>query len=329
MPSPSSSLVVDDELLLVQLTRFKCGSYVVGYTLHHLVADGHAMATTMVAFGQATRGIAVDPVPLFFAPRNPPRVEFEHRGAEFKLPGTEKACGGSNVSGDEVVVHRVRFTRALMSSLKSMASPPAGAQRRQYSTVQCVVAHLWRCITAARRLGGREVTVARVAMDGRARLRHPPAVPQEYVGNVVLWARPAATVAELAAEKPLGHAADLVARTVERMDGRYFRSFIGFAGSGAVEAEGLAPTADAAKMVLSPGVEVYSLLGFSFRDIDFGSGVPFFHMRGFVAEEGLVFLVPSLSGDGSVYAYVNLFRRDIDMFKDCCYSMLTEADSRL
>ncbi|TVT98739.1 hypothetical protein EJB05_55970, partial [Eragrostis curvula] len=102
----------------------------------------------------ATRSAAVDPVPvidraLFFEPRNPPCVEFEHHSAEFKLPGTEKeACsgGGGNVV---VVVHRVRFSRASISSLKSMASPPAGARLRQYSTVQCVVAHLWRCITAA------------------------------------------------------------------------------------------------------------------------------------------------------------------------------------
>ncbi|TVU24299.1 hypothetical protein EJB05_26726, partial [Eragrostis curvula] len=317
---------VDDELLLVQVTRFACGSYVMGYTLHHLVADGHAMATIMVAVGQATRGVAVDPVPvidraLFFAPRNPLHVEFEHRGAEFKLPvGTENACSSSV---DEVVVHRVRFTRASISSLKSRA---AGA--RPCSTVQCVVAHLWRCITVARRLDGSVVTVARVAVDGRSRLRHQPAVPQEYVGNVVLWARPTAAAKDLL-EAPLGHAAELVSRVVVRMDDRYFRSFVDFASSGSVEAERLAPTADAAKMVLSPDVEVYSLLGFPFRDIDFGSGPPFFHMRGYMAEEGLVFLVPSLSGDGSVYAYINLFRRDMDAFKDCCCSLLAAADTRL
>ncbi|TVU24279.1 hypothetical protein EJB05_26701, partial [Eragrostis curvula] len=67
--------------------------------------------------------------------------------------------------------------------------------------------------------------------------------------------------------------------------------------------------ADAAKMVLSQDVEVYSLLGFAFGNIDFGSGVPFFHTRG-------------------VYAYVNLFRRDMDVFKNCCYSLLAAADSR-
>ncbi|TVT98736.1 hypothetical protein EJB05_55967, partial [Eragrostis curvula] len=237
---------------------------------------------------------------LFFPSRNPPRVEFEHRGAEFKIPGTENAFsrGGNFVgAGDEVVVHRVRFRPAAMSS------PPAGARRRQYSPLQCVVAHLWRCITTARRLDGNAITVARVAVDGRTRLRHPP-VPQEYIGNVVTWARPAATAKDLA-ETPLGHTAELVSRAWT-------------AATSGLDAERLAPTADAKKMVLSPDVEVYSLLGFPFRDIDFGSGAPFFHMRGYVAEEGLVFLVPSLSGDGSVYAYVNLFRRDMDVFKDCC-----------
>ncbi|TVT98725.1 hypothetical protein EJB05_55955, partial [Eragrostis curvula] len=31
-----------DEKLLVQVTRFTCGSYVVGYTFYHLFADGYA-----------------------------------------------------------------------------------------------------------------------------------------------------------------------------------------------------------------------------------------------------------------------------------------------
>ncbi|TVU24294.1 hypothetical protein EJB05_26718, partial [Eragrostis curvula] len=277
------------------------------------------MATTMVAFGQATCGAALDPVPVIdrasvFVPTNPLRVEFDHRGAEFKLPvGTENACISGESSDDEVVVHRVRFSPSSISSLKSRASPPAASRRGPYSTVQCVVAHLWRCITAARRLEGNAVTVARVAVDGSARLRHPP-VPQEYIGNAVLWARPIATAAKLAAT-PLAHAVELVSRAVARTDDRYFRS------SGAVEEEGLVPTADAAKMVLSPDGEA---LGFPFRYIDFGSA----RIRG-VTEEGLVFPVPSLCGDGSVYAYVNLFRRHMDVFRDCYYSLLAAGVSRL
>ncbi|TVU24291.1 hypothetical protein EJB05_26715, partial [Eragrostis curvula] len=226
-----------------------------------VAADGHAM-------GPAHPRRRLDPVPVTESKHgNPLRVDFEHRGVELKLPGTEnESSGGGNVV--------VGVSTASISSLKSIASPPVG-----------VGAHMWRCITAARRLDGSVVTMACVAVDGRTRLRHPPLA---YIGNVVLWARPSATTVELASP------------AVARTDGRYFRSFVDFASSGSVEQEWLVPTPEAAKMVLSSDVEVYSLLGFAFRDIDFGSGVPFFHMRGYVAEEGLVFLVPSLSGHGSV-----------------------------
>lgn len=153
-------------------------------------------------------------------------------------------------------------------------------------------------------------------------------MPDGYAGDVVLWATPRSTADELAS-RPLQHAVELVSDAVARMDERYFRSFIDFASSGAVE-ERLVPTSDAAKMVLSPDMEVYSMIGFPMSAVDFGAGggATFFHMRSYVAEEGLVFILPSLSGDGSIYAYANLFRRDMDMFKKCCYSLGT-ADARL
>ena len=78
-----------EELMLVQVTRFACGSVAVGFTAQHLVSDGRATSNFFVAWSQATRGAAVDPAPVhdrssFFAPRDPPQVEFEHRGVEFK-----------------------------------------------------------------------------------------------------------------------------------------------------------------------------------------------------------------------------------------------------
>ena len=93
-------------------------------------------------------------------------------------------------------------------------------------------------------------------MDGRARMRRPR-VPDGYAGNVVLWARPAATAGELVS-RPLRFAVELLSREVARVDDGYFRSFIDFASSGAVEEEGLVPAADLRKTVHSPDVEVYS-----------------------------------------------------------------------
>jgi len=259
-----------EELMLVQLTRFACGGLAVGFTAHHLVSDGRATSNFFVAWSQATRGAAVDPAPVhdraaFFRPRDPPRVEFEHRGVEFKKPPAaahhQHAKANGHDDDDEVVVHKAHFSREFISRLKARASPPGAG--RPCSTLRCVVAHLWRRITAARGLDGSTTTSVCIAVDGRARMSPP--VPDGYTGNVVLWARPAAAARDLVA-RPLRHAVELIDREVARVDGAYFGSFVDFAASGAVEAEGLVPAADAAEIVLSPNIEVDSWLRIPFYD---------------------------------------------------------------
>ncbi|KAG8043826.1 hypothetical protein GUJ93_ZPchr0458g22314 [Zizania palustris] len=330
MPLKPTSLVLslhpsgDDgavELMLIQVTRFACGSLVVGFTTQHIVADGRATNNFFLAWSQATRGAAIDPVPVhdrvsFFTPRDKPHVEFEHRGVEFK-PYDEKVdvdeC--EHAGDDEVVINKVHLSREFISKLKSQAS--AGAHR-PYSTLQCVVAHLWRCMTKARGLNGSESTSVCIAVDGRARMCPP--VPEGYTGNVVLWARPTTTARDLV-NKPLKHAVELINREVTRISDSYFKSFIDFANSGAVEKEHLVASADAAEMVLSPHVEVDSWLRIPFYDLDFGAGRPFFFMPSYLPVEGLLILLPSFFGDGSVDAYVPLFSHDMDVFKNCCYSL--------
>ncbi|XP_039845299.1 agmatine coumaroyltransferase-2-like [Panicum virgatum] len=317
-----------EELMLVQVTRFKCGSIAVDHTMHHAVADGRAACNFLLAWGQATRGAAFDPVPAhdrasLFLPRQPLRVAFEHRGVEFMPREEKKPRRDGGDDDDEVVVQRVRFNREFVAELRSQAS--AGAPR-PYSTLHCVAAHLWRCITKARGLDGGEVTRLCVAVDGRMHMRDPP-VPEGYTGNVVLWARPSTTAGELVS-MPLRRAVELISREVARVDDGYFRSFIDFANSDAVEEERLVPTADLSETVLSPDVEVDSLLHAPFYDLDFGGGPPFFFMPSYLPVEGSVFIFLSFSGDRSVDAYAPLFRRAMETFNKCCYS-LAMADARL
>ncbi|GJN25725.1 hypothetical protein PR202_gb13590 [Eleusine coracana subsp. coracana] len=330
----------EEELVMVQVTRFACGAFVVGVSSLHLVADGHAVFEFLAAWGQATRGVAVDPVPFHdrvapFTPRHPPRVEFDHREAEFKVAprpsSVEKnACQNDDdvhdnlFDDDEVVVSTVRFTREWISNLKShirSSSTTTTRSSSRTSTLQCVLAHLWRCITAARGLIGHQTTTLRIAVNGRTRMRNPE-VPAGYTGNVVLWARPTTTVHDLTTT-PLASTVELIARAVAEIDDRYFRSFIDFASNEEAVA-GLAPVADAAEAALSPDVEVDSLLGLPAHRVDFGSGPPSLFVPGYIPVEGVVFVVPSFDGDGSVYAYVPLFRRAVDAFNNCCYVLPDE-----
>jgi shikimate O-hydroxycinnamoyltransferase len=75
------------------------------------------------------------------------------------------------------------------------------------------------------------------------------------------------------------------------------------------------------KKVLSPHLEVDSWLTFPFFDLDFGTGSPFYFMPTYFATEGMLFLLPSYLGDGSIDAVVPLFSENIDSFKMCCYSL--------
>ncbi|CAO2201122.1 unnamed protein product [Urochloa humidicola] len=86
-----------EELMLVQVTRFRCGSIIVGHTMHHAVGDGVAICSCLLAWGQATRGVTIDPIPVhdrqsFFVPRNPLQVDFHHRGVEFIPKTIRRIC---------------------------------------------------------------------------------------------------------------------------------------------------------------------------------------------------------------------------------------------
>ncbi|CAL5003119.1 unnamed protein product [Urochloa decumbens] len=327
----------DDELMLVQVTRFACGSVVVGHAMHHAVGDAFAISRFLVAWGQATRGAAaIDPVPVhdrtsFFTPRHPPRVDFDHRGAEFVKPRQKKdddarsnaGDGRGAVAGEEVVVQHVRFSREFISELKSRDS--SSSPGRPYSTAQCLAAHLWRCVTKARGLaaGDETKTTLHLAVNGRARMR---GLPEGYTGNAVLWAHPCTTARELLAAAPLGRAVELVRGAVARVDDSYFRSFIDFASSGAVEEEGLVPALkDPEAAELGADVAVYCLLRVPFYDVDFGGGCgrQFFYTPGYYPAEGVVYILPPapVVGDGSVEAHVSLFSRDVESFRGCCFSI--------
>ncbi|RCV38595.1 LOW QUALITY PROTEIN: hypothetical protein SETIT_8G155300v2 [Setaria italica] len=282
----------EGELMLLQVTRFSCGSFAVRYNMHHSVVDGYATCTSLLAWGQAVRGAAAfDPAPVhdrasLFVPRDPPLVEFEHRGAEFK-PRAEKEKALNIV----VDVQTVRFSPEFVARLTSEAS---AGRRRPYSVAQCVAAHLWRCVTASRGIDAHEVTKLHIAVNGRFRMTDPP----------------------------------LISKAVSDVNGRYFRSFVDFASSGAVEREGLVRTAVASELVARTNS---SVLGIPFYDLDFGTGKPFLFVPAAQPVEGAVFLVPEADGSGGGVAYVPLYRRAVDTFASCCYSLLPPVvvDARL
>jgi hypothetical protein len=263
-----------EEVVLLQLTRFRCGSLAIGFTSNHVVADGHATSNFLVAWGRATRGLPMGLPPVhhhkdLFKPRSSPRMEHDHRSREFYKPSSAAAVGHHVDGADNIVIHKAHFTKDFIAGLRGSASEGRG---RPFSRFETILAHLWRTMTRARDLSPEETTTIRLSVDGRHRLGKPA----EYFGNMVLWAFPRATVGDLL-RQPLKHAAQVIHDEVARVDGGYFQSFVDFATSGAADKEGLARSA-VCKDVMCPDVEVDSWLTFPFYELDFGTGSPSYFM---------------------------------------------------
>ncbi|XP_057805241.1 agmatine coumaroyltransferase-2-like [Salvia miltiorrhiza] len=304
------------ELVQVQLTRFSCGSMVVGFTAHHHVADGHSSSNFLVAWGQATRGLRISPLPFYdrmiFPPRNPPKIEFQHCGAEYIPRNFKKTYPMIDYNIDDVVIHKVHYNAEFISKLKAKAS----TNTKRFTTIEALLAHLWRAITRARALNQSDTTRLRISVDGRSRLN--PKVPNEYFGNLVLWAFATTKVKDLLHE-PLSYAAKLLHEAIIKVNDDYFKSFIDYANH---EVKDEVPNTESSfDPILWPNLEVDSWLRFPFYDLDFGCGGPYIFMPSFSPVEGMVFLLPSFLGDGSIEAFVPLFQQSLTTFKQICYSL--------
>ncbi|KAJ8568429.1 hypothetical protein K7X08_027962 [Anisodus acutangulus] len=311
-----------DGLIQIQITRFICGSMVIGLGIHHQVADGHSASNFLVAWSRATRGLGVNPLPFrdhtIDIPRNPPFIKFEHEGIEFmsKRVKKEYSLDQTLQIQKNVTVEKFHFTREFLTKLKAIASSKNG-QERPYSTFQSLVAHLWRVMSHARNLHGSETTVIRIAVDGRMKII--PRAPDEYLGNLVLWAFPTTKVKDLLHES-LPYAAKLIHDAIRKVNKDYFMSFIDFANHEAIKRD-LIPTADMNKPMLYPNLEVDSWLSFPAHDLDFGTGGPCSFMPSYYPVEGMILLVPSSNGEGGIDVFIPLLKDNLPTFKKFCYAI--------
>ncbi|GAA0156612.1 acetyltransferase [Lithospermum erythrorhizon] len=311
-----------DELAQVQLTRFSCGSLLVGWVSHHLVADAQSGSSFLAAWGQSARGVEISQIPLIdrnnlFAPREVPQFDqFEHRGVEYMDKSLKHDPSTYSALADQILVHKVRYPKEFIAKLKSNASSQLGDENRPYSTFESLVSHVWRTITKARGLDEDVTTYVKISVNGRMRIK--PNIPN-YFGNLVLWALPTSTVKDLINE-PISYAAKLIHDSLAKMNDEYFASFIDFANY-KVKEEELIPTVDIKKRVYTPNVIVDSWLKFPFYDLDFGTGFPFAFTPANVTMDGFFFLLPPSPQNGSVDVFVSLFKDKLETFKEVCYSL--------
>ncbi|KAJ7295748.1 hypothetical protein O6H91_18G003200 [Diphasiastrum complanatum] len=320
-PSPSLLDLVPDtegveELLLIQLTRFSCQGLTVGVAWHHRLADGQGFMVFMNEWVRAVKGLPPSCIQLH------DRSALIAKTAQIAFPnGLQEVAPAADANKPRpspfrptVSAMKIHFSVDKLRKLKSSVDLNGiSGQEECFSTFKILTAHLWRCISKARKIEADVDTGLLISVDARRRLQPP--LPDSYFGNVTFSPFPCTTAKQLL-EKPISFAAGLIHAAIQGVDDSYLRSTLDFIESQLCRTESQMPHE------LSPNLVVASWARFPLYELDFGWGSPCF--AGNVAEghEGVVVLLPSYTRDGSIDAVVELFMPELVSLESLCFEGL-------
>ncbi|EFJ07456.1 probable hydroxycinnamoyl transferase [Selaginella moellendorffii] len=293
-------------LLVLQITRFKCGGASLGVGMEHHVADGMSGITFINTWAAMARGEDPKIVPYIdrtlLRANKPPIPKFPH--VEYHPPPLLKHAAATNghsngkakpQAGDDapprIAVGLFKFTKEQLQALKSQATDEE--TNTTYSSYEMLSGHIWRSMCLARGLDDDQETKLYIATDGRARV--VPPLPKHYFGNVIFTCTPMALAGDLVS-RPLYYAASVIHDAVSRMNDEYLRSALDY-----LELQpDLYKLVRGAHTFRSPNLGITSWSRLPVYDADFGWGRPVFMGPAVIAFEGLVYVLPSGTGDGSL-----------------------------
>lgn len=309
-------------LLVLQVTHFKCGGASLGVGMQHHVADGASGLHFINSWSDVARGLGISIPPFIdrtlLRARDPPTPSFPHieyqPAPSMLSPPPSPVASPPNPTPKtqsptttDTAVNIFKITREQLDLLKSK-SPPG----TRFSSYSLLAGHVWRCVCIARDLPGEQPTKMYIATDGRSRLRPP--LPQGYFGNVIFTATPITNTGDLI-DGGIITAAKKINDSLARMDDQYLRSALDY-----LELQpDLAALVRGAHTFRCPNIGLTSWVRLPIHDADFGWGRPIFMGPGGIAYEGLAFVLPSPTDDGSMSLAISLQPAHMQRFQKLIY----------
>nr|5KJV_A Chain A, Hydroxycinnamoyl transferase [Coleus scutellarioides]5KJV_B Chain B, Hydroxycinnamoyl transferase [Coleus scutellarioides]5KJW_A Chain A, Hydroxycinnamoyl transferase [Coleus scutellarioides]5KJW_B Chain B, Hydroxycinnamoyl transferase [Coleus scutellarioides]CBI83579.1 hydroxycinnamoyl transferase [Coleus scutellarioides] len=296
-------------LLVLQVTFFKCGGVSLGVGMQHHAADGFSGLHFINTWSDMARGLDITLPPFIdrtlLSARDPPQPQFKH--VEYQPPPAMKTYEPA-----ETVVSIFKLTKDQLTTLKAKSKEDGNTTT--YSSYEMLSGHVWRCTCLARGLPEEQETKLYIATDGRSRLQ--PQLPPGYFGNVIFTATPLAVAGDLGS-KPVWYAASKIHDALARMDNDYLRSALDF-----LELQpDLKALVRGAHTFRCPNLGITSWVRLPIHDADFGWGRPIFMGPGGIAYEGLSFVLPSPTNDGSLSVAISLQAEHMKLFEKLLYQI--------
>ncbi|KAL9320351.1 hypothetical protein ACSQ67_012190 [Phaseolus vulgaris] len=216
---PDSQQITDTPPVLVQVTRLKCGGFILTSSINHTICDGTGVSQFMHTWAEMARGSTKPSIPpvwcreLLMA-RHPPRVTFNHREYEHVLDTSERTM----TSTEHDMVQRSFFFGPSQIAAIRLLVPP---HLQHCTTFDIITACLWRCRTKALQIEAHEEVRMMVIVNGRARLNPP--LPVGYYGNAIAFPAAVSTAGKLC-ENPFGYAVELIKKAKSEVTEEYMHS---------------------------------------------------------------------------------------------------------
>ncbi|CAH8346719.1 unnamed protein product [Eruca vesicaria subsp. sativa] len=206
---------VSESLLAIQVTELKDGVFI-GYGCNHMVTDGSSFWNFFKTWseicytGSDRKNFPPLKLPGWFL-----------RGIDYpiRIPISETVISPVRFVSSDLQDKIFRFTSKETSELKEKANSEVDSK---ISSLQAVLAHMWRAIIRNRDLNPEEEIYCRLLMDMRRRLNPP--LEKECFGNVVGFVTVTATVREVV-NNGLGWAALQINKSVGSQTDENFRVF--------------------------------------------------------------------------------------------------------
>ncbi|KAJ1433460.1 Transferase [Sesbania bispinosa] len=314
-------------LVLVQLTRFKCGGISIGLKISHAIADGPSALHFISEWARLARGEPLQTTPFHdrkvLRGGEPPLVPQPpyHDKWEFNLPplllGETEEIRKKKTTLAMIKLSKNQVEKLRKTANESWHGPSNG---RGYTRYETVTGHIWRSACKARGHKQDQPTVVGISVDSRCRMQPP--LPKGYFGNATFDVVATSLAGDLMS-KPLGYASSRIREAVEKATDEYVRSGIEFFK----KKEDLTMFQDlhakirteARPFYGNPNLGVISWLTLPIYGVDFGWGKEVYMGPGTHDLDGDSLLLPGPDGDGSVLVAICLLENHMDAFKEHIY----------
>ncbi|KAL6280860.1 hypothetical protein ACE6H2_017741 [Prunus campanulata] len=254
---PGAKNILEIPPLVAQVTKFRCGGFVLGLCINHCMFDGLGAMEFVNSWGETARGLPLKVTPFLdrsiLKARNPPKIEFPHN----EFAEIEDISDNTKLYEEELLYRSFFFYPENLEKLKKMAMEDGVLDK--CTTFQALSAFVWRARTQALRMRPDQKTKLLFAVDGRSRFEPP--IPEGFFGNAIVLTNSLCSAGELL-EKPLSFAVGLVDKAVQMVTDSYMRSAIDY-----FEVTRARPSLSATLLITT-----WSKL--AFHSTDFGWGEP-------------------------------------------------------